>query len=97
MTQPFTQTQLREEIAREVSEWESFVAGDGCRSIRQRDARTPQQTADAVLALPAVRALLDAQAALGRVQALADRLDKGHWRDSDSYANAIRAALRGDR
>jgi hypothetical protein len=49
---------LRSAIAREVSEWETFRAGDGHLAIGKREDRSPEQIADAVLALPELRALI---------------------------------------
>lgn len=42
----------RDAILRIVSDFETFRAGDGYLSIREKDSRSPGQIADEILALP---------------------------------------------
>lgn len=67
----------------------------GIRGERLGSLR-PGSLADAVLALPEIAALLADAERVRRVRELADRLDRGHWRDGVSYAKSIRRTLDGD-
>ena len=59
---------LAEALTKAMSEWETFIAGDGYRSIRGRDKRTPEDVLAEIL--PVVLAERETYAAQRAAEAL---------------------------